>query len=192
MGPIRPISPRVMAKLIDTWQIPDIGPVVVESSDRARYTRITLKRSGVVKLTVPKAVSLDQARRFFDSRLAWIKRHRRDFHSLGEMPVAGWSEARRLLVDRLRELAARHGFQYNKATVKNQRTLWGSCSHRNNINLNVNLLRLPEELRDYVILHELVHTLHKNHSRAFWRELDRFVGDAKNLQRHLRQFRLSA
>ena len=76
--------------------------------------------------------------------------------------------------------------------MKNQRTLWGSCSHRNNINLNVNLLRLPEELRDYVILHELVHTRHKNHSRAFWRDLDRFVGDAKGLQRHLRQFRLDA
>jgi predicted metal-dependent hydrolase len=181
-----------MVRQIDTWQIPDVGPVTVESSDRARYTRITLKRTGEIKLTVPRLVSLDQARQFLDSRLTWIKKNRRDFRGLAEMPVAGWSEARRLLVDRLRELAARHGFQFNKATVKNQRTLWGSCSHRNNINLNVNLLRLPEELRDYVILHELVHTLHKNHSRVFWRELDRFVGDAKRLQRRLRQFRLGA
>jgi hypothetical protein len=181
-----------MLKRIDTWQIPDIGPVAVESSDRARCTRVTLKRDGVIKLTVPHTVPLDQARRFLDSRLAWIKRHRRDFRGLGEMPVSGWTEARRLLIDRLRELAARNGFRYNKATVKNQRTLWGSCSHRNNINLNVNLLRLPEELRDYVILHELVHTRHKNHSRTFWRELDRFVGDAKSLQRDLRQFRLNA
>jgi predicted metal-dependent hydrolase len=181
-----------MVTRIDTWQVPDIGPVVIESSDRARYTRITLKRTGEVKLTLPRAVSLDQARQFLNSRLAWIKRHRRDFRGLGEMPVAGWSEARRLLVDRLRELAARHGFLFNKVMVKNQRTLWGSCSHRDNINLNVNLLRLPDELRDYVILHELVHTRHKNHSRAFWRELDRFVGDAKSLQRDLRQFRLNA
>ncbi|NLH40575.1 MAG: M48 family metallopeptidase [Planctomycetes bacterium] len=181
-----------MLKRIDTWQIPDIGPVAVETSDRARYTRITLKRSGEVKLTIPAMVSLDQARRFFDSRIAWIKRHRRDFRGLAEMPVAGWSEARDLLFDRLRELAARHGYQFNKATVKNQRTLWGSCSHRNNINLNVNLLRLPEELRDYVILHELVHTRHKNHSRAFWHELDGLVGDAKSLQRALRRFRLNA
>jgi predicted metal-dependent hydrolase len=179
-----------MLKRIDTWQIPGIGPVAVESSDRARYTRITLRRDGVVKLTVPKRVPLDLARQFLDSRLAWIKRHRRDFRGLGEMPVAGWTEARRLLIDRLRELAARHGFLYNKATVKNQRTLWGSCSHRNNINLNINLLRLPEELRDYVILHELVHTRHKNHGRAFWLELDRIVGSGKRLQRQLRAFRL--
>lgn len=181
-----------MLKRIDTWHIADIGPVAVESSDRARYTRITLKRTGEVKLTVPRGVSLDQARRFFDSRLAWIQRHRRDCRGLEEMPVAGWAQARRLLFDRLRELAARHGYQFNKATVKNQRTLWGSCSHRNNINLNVNLLRLPEELRDYVILHGLVHTRHKNHSRAFWQELGGLVGDAKGFQRALRRFRLNS
>lgn len=182
----------IMAKRIDTWQIADIGPIAVESSNRARYTRITLKRDGTVKLTVPRLVSLDQARRFLDSRLGWIRRHRRDFRRLEEMPVAPVAQAHRLLVDRLRELAARHGFQYNRVSVKNQRTLWGSCSHRNNINLNINLLRLPEELRDYVILHELVHTRHKNHSRAFWMELDRILGSGKKLQRDLRKFRLNA
>jgi hypothetical protein len=180
-----------MVKLIDTWQVADIGPVAVESSDRARYTRITLKRDGAVKLTVPRLVSLEQARRFLDSRLGWIRRHRRDFRRLQEMPVASGAQARRLLVDRLRELAARHGFQYNRVSVKNQRTLWGSCSSRNNINLNINLLRLPEELRDYVILHELVHTHHKNHSQAFWRALDQLVGSGKRLQRQLRVFRLT-
>ncbi len=179
-----------MAKRIDTWQIADIGPIAVESSDRSRYTRITLSRDGTVRLTVPRMVSLEQARRFLHSRLDWIKRHRQDFRRLAEMPVATWVEARRLLIDRLRELAGRHGFQFNKVTVKNQRTLWGSCSPRNNINLNVNLLRLPDELRDYVILHELVHTRHKNHSRAFWHELDRIVGSGKRLQRQLRAYRL--
>ena len=180
------------AKPIDTWHIADIGPVAVESSHRARYTRITLKRDGTVKLTVPRLVPLDQARRFLDSRLGWIKRHKRDFRRLADMPVASVTEARRLLVDRLRELAARHGFQYNGVSIKNQRTLWGSCSGRNNINLNINLLRLPEELRDYVILHELVHTRHKNHSPAFWRDLDRLVGSGKRFQRQLRAFRLGA
>jgi len=179
-------------KYIDTWQIADLGPVLVESSIRARYTRITLKRDGTVKLTVPKRVSLDHARRFLESRLAWIRRHRRDFRQLEGMPVGSRTEARRLLIGRLRELAEGHGFRYNKVTVKNQRTLWGSCSSRNNINLNINLLRLPGELRDYVILHELVHTRHKNHSREFWRELDRLVGSGKRFQRQLRTFRLGA
>jgi predicted metal-dependent hydrolase len=93
-----------------------------------------------------------------------------------------------MLVERLAELARRHGFAYNRVFVKNQRTLWGSCSSTNNINLNANLVRLPDELRDYVILHELVHTRHRNHSRAFWAALDRLVGDGKGLQRRLRQY----
>ena len=177
-------------KLIDTWQLPNVGPVAVESSSRARYTRITLKRDGTVKLTVPRKVPLEQARQFLHSRLAWIQRHRRNFQQLAKLPVNNSAEARRLLVERLRELADKHGFQYNRVAVKNQRTLWGSCSPRNNINLNVNLLRLPEELRDYVILHELVHTRHKNHGKAFWRELDRLVGSGKKLQRQLRAYRL--
>ena len=90
-----------------------------------------------------------------------------------------------MLLDRLRQLAEAHNFTYNRAFVKNQKTRWGSCSAVNNINLNVNLVRLPEELRDYVILHELVHTRHKNHGKAFWRELDRIVGNGKALQRSL-------
>jgi predicted metal-dependent hydrolase len=180
-----------VVKLIGTWQIEGVGPVAVESSDRARYTRLTLRRDGAVRLTIPRTVSLEQARRFLDSRLGWIQRHRRNFRRLEEMPVVSRAQARRILVSRLEELAARHGFQYNKVSVKNQRTLWGSCSHRNNINLNINLLRLPEELRDYVILHELVHTRHKNHGQAFWRDLDRLVGSGKRLQRQLRAFRLA-
>ena len=89
-------------------------------------------------------------------------------------------------------LARCHGFTYNKVFVKNQRTLWGSCSAANNINLNVSLLGLPDELRDYVILHELVHTRHKNHGRAFWTALNRLVGDGKGLQKRLRRYQPGA
>ena len=178
-----------MTKVIDTWETPGVGCVTVEQSDRARYTRITLKRDGAVKLTVPRGVAIEQARRFLQSRLGWIKRHTRQFRQLDAMPV-GRIEARRMLVARLRELAQAHGFIFNRALVKNQTTLWGSCSARDNINLNINLLRLPADLRDYVILHELVHTRHKNHSNAFWRELDRLVGNARQFQRSLRAYRL--
>lgn len=180
-----------MVKLIDTWEIAGIGYVTVVASDRARYVRITLKRDGAVTLTMPARLPLAQGRQFLESRLAWIKRHRRQFRQLGELPVAGRTEARRILTGRVHDLARAHGFAFNKVFIKSQRTLWGSCSNRNNINLNVNLLRLPEILRDYVILHELVHTRHKNHSKAFWQDLNRIVGDGKGLHRQLRSYRLA-
>ena len=177
--------------VIDNWEVAGVGSVAVVASDRARYARITLKRDGSITLTVPRRVSLRQARTFLESRIPWIRRHRQRFREIEKLPAIDRAEARRILTNRVAELARAHGFEYNKVFVKNQRTLWGSCSARNNINLNVNLLRLPEELRDYVILHELVHTRHKNHSRAFWNEMNRILGDGKHLQRKLRRYRLS-
>jgi hypothetical protein len=179
-----------MVKLIDNWEIAEVGSVSVVSSDRARYTRITLKRDGSITLTVPQCVSLRQAKRFLESRIAWITRHQRGRRAFEQVPAVSRIEARRLLAERVRELARVHGFVYNKVFVKNQRTLWGSCSTKNNINLNINLLRLPEDLRDYVILHELLHTRHRNHSKAFWADMDCLVGDGKKFQKRLRKYRL--
>jgi hypothetical protein len=73
--------------------------------------------------------------------------------------------------------------------VKNQKTRWGSCSEKNNINLNANLVLLPDELIDYAILHELVHTRVKKHSKRFWDELDKLVGNAKKLDQKLKKHR---
>ncbi len=82
-----------------------------------------------------------------------------------------------------------HGFSFRRIAVRNQKTRWGSCSTLNNINVNINRIKLPDHLRDYVILHELVHTIHKNHSKAFWNKLDEVVGGkAKELRREMRQF----
>ena len=70
--------------------------------------------------------------------------------------------------------------------MRNSKTRWGSCSYENNINLNLHLMRLPNHLIDYVILHELVHTKIKNHSKDFWNLLDVVTGNAKNLDRELK------
>jgi len=99
-------------------------------------------------------------------------------------------KARKHLVERLDELCKRNGFKYNRVFVKNQKTRWGSCSDKNNINLNVNLVQLPDELVDYIILHELVHTRIKDHSHRFWEALSKFVEDPKSLDRQLRDYTL--
>ena len=98
--------------------------------------------------------------------------------------------ARKHLIDRLNYLSKKHGFNYNRVFIKNQKTRWGSCSAKNNINLNISLVRLPEELIDYTILHELVHTRVKNHSRRFWDQMDKLLGDAKKLDRKLSEYSL--
>lgn len=177
-----------MNKVVQTWEVSDIGSVEVAVSDRARRVRITVDRNGAVRLVLPKGVSMRQGREFIDSSRAWIRKHLRVVDIQKSEPRLDRAQARSLLLNRLRQLARAHNFSYNKAFVKNQKTRWGSCSAMNNINLNVNLVRLPEALRDYVIVHELVHTRHKNHGKMFWRELNQIVGDAKALQRALRAY----
>ena len=84
---------------------------------------------------------------------------------------------------RLAELAARYGFIYNKVTIKHNSSNWGSCSTRNNINLNLNIVRLPNVLQDYVLLHELCHLRHHDHGHAFHLLLEHVLTD--NLMKYL-------
>lgn len=76
-------------------------------------------------------------------------------------------KARKEIPPRVAELASRHGFVYNRLALKNNVSNWGSCSHKNNINLNIRLTVLPSALRDYVILHELCHLRHHDHGESF-------------------------
>lgn len=78
------------------------------------------------------------------------------------------AQAKAYLPQRLRELATRHGFQYEKLRIKNQKTRWGSCSAKRNINLNLRLMMAPDEAIDYILIHELCHLRELNHNRAFW------------------------
>ena len=99
-------------------------------------------------------------------------------------------EAREYLPSRVKELAAMHGFSYQSVSVKNARTRWGSCSSRNNLNFSLHLMRLPPHLTDYIILHELTHTVHKNHSSNFWEHLHKVSGNAKSLDNEMNNYRI--
>ena len=84
---------------------------------------------------------------------------------------------------RLAELASRYGFVYNRVAIKHNSTNWGSCSTKNNINLNLNIVRLPSVLRDYILLHELCHLRHHDHGEGFHLLLEHVLTD--NLMRLL-------
>ena len=86
-------------------------------------------------------------------------------------------QARKVLPQRLAELAAKYGFVYNRVAIKHNATNWGSCSTRNNINLNLNIVRLPQVLQDYVLLHELCHLRHHDHGHAFHLLLEHVLTD---------------
>lgn len=99
------------------------------------------------------------------------------------------SEARRILPDKLRKLSERHALKYGNCSVRNTHSRWGSCSGKGNISLSIYLVLLPEELIDYVLLHELCHTIEMNHSGRFWALLDKLCGcSAKLLRNELKKY----
>ena len=93
--------------------------------------------------------------------------------------------ARAVLPPKLAEFAARYELKYSKVQVRGQRSVWGSYSSTGTLSLNYKLLFLPADLVDYVLLHELAHTLHLDHSPQFWRQLEQFHPDALVLDRRL-------
>lgn len=98
-------------------------------------------------------------------------------------------EAATILPQRVAHLATQHGFTYSKLTIRKAKTRWGSCSVKNSINLSYYLILLPDHLIDYVILHELCHTLEKNHGPKFWELLQKHCGGkAKELSAELKKY----
>ena len=181
-----------------TIEMDGIGRVLLERSKRARRLNISVKPFTGARVAVPYGLSFESAEKMALSKARWIKRHldkvketeKRQVAISNDLSEIDRAEARKKLTHRLNELSRRYGFTYNRVFIRNQKTRWGSCSAKNNISLNRKLLRLPEELIDYVILHELVHTREKNHSKSFWAELNKFVGDTGELKSRLKEYRL--
>jgi predicted metal-dependent hydrolase len=99
-------------------------------------------------------------------------------------------EAKRVLPLKVNQFCRQYGFRVNQVFIKNLKSRWGSCSSVNNINLNLHLMRLPDHLADYVVLHELCHTVEKNHGPGFWRLLDSVCGQrARHLAKEMKQYR---
>jgi predicted metal-dependent hydrolase len=98
-------------------------------------------------------------------------------------------EAKRFLPERVEALASKFRITYAQLFLKNLKSRWGSCSSVNNINLNIQLMRLPDHLIDYVILHELAHTVHKNHGPQFWQTLQNLSGNARLYAKEMKHYR---
>ena len=98
-----------------------------------------------------------------------------------------YKKFKEVAVPRLFYFAEKHNLQVNQVRIKEQRTLWGSCSSRNNINLNFLLIMAPLKVIDYVIIHELVHTTHKNHSANFWSAVEEIMPNYKEAKHWLKE-----
>ena len=177
-----------------TINIDGIGPVLFEKSRRAKHLIIYVRILKGTRVAVPTRTSSKRALEFVYLKKEWIQKHltkskqneKQKKALIDHFQAINKENARKRLIDRIYYIAKEHRFTFNKVSIREQRTRWGSCSYKNNISLNLKLILLSEELIDYVILHELVHTRIHNHSKRYWAELDRYTGNGKALVKKLR------
>lgn len=164
---------------------PEIGEVTFRKSVRSRSIGIRVHPLKGVSVSVPYIVPYAVAHAFFQSRRGWVLETmvlQKEKYKDVVMPTPSEIEvlrkrAKAELPPRLSELASRYGFVYNRVAIKHNASNWGSCSAKSNINLNLNVVRLPKVLQDYVLLHELCHLRHQNHGHAFHLLLEHVLTD---------------
>lgn len=145
---------------------------------------IQITPAGEVIVRCPNRMRVEEVRKFVESKREWIEKHlskwetvqaqppitREELHELGD-------RALRVIPERVAHFAPKVGVTYGGITIRNQRTRWGSCSSKGNLNFNCLLMLVPEQVLDYVVVHELCHRKHMNHSPQFWAEVKRVMPD---------------
>lgn len=168
---------------------PQIGEVLLKKSTRCRRISIRVHPVKGVTLSMPYRVPYAVGILFLKAKRQWVldtvarqRERQKDVQTVSPQEIEGLRRrAKAELPPRLATLAARYGFTFERVAIKHNSTNWGSCSTKNNINLNLNIMRLPYVLQDYILLHELCHLRHHDHGQAFHLLLEHVLTD--NLMR---------
>ncbi len=148
----------------------------VRISEKAKRLRIAVYCNGNVLVTRPAFVTNSVVKNIVDRKSGWIRNKLAFFNSLSSRRrintqieyIQLKDEALDFVKKKIEELNSVYGFSFNKIAIKNQKTRWGSCSKRGNLNFNYRIIHLPEYLIDYIIVHEICHLKEFNHSKRFW------------------------
>lgn len=165
---------------------------------RRKTIAIQIDRNGQVILRTPYGITKRQAEKFLDEKKDWILKNIRQVENRKtdqimiseEQRREGIERAKRIFSERTAYFALRMGVDYGWITIREQKTRWGSCSSKGNLNFNWKLVLLAPELLDYVVVHELAHRREMNHSKNFWRIVEAELTDYRERRRRLKECRI--
>ena len=172
---------------------PGFGEVIVRHNSLSRGIRVSVSTSGRLTVSAPSWTRERTIRKFLEEKREMIRE---------KLPVKDPAtqrardakkkilakKAKEYLPYRLEFLAKKYGYKYEKCRLGHANTRWGSCSSNRTISLNIGLMKVPEVLRDYVIIHELAHLNHMDHSEEFWREVGEHDPKYREHRRKLKRF----
>ncbi len=154
----------------------------------SRYLRIRIQPGGEVVVTVPKNVNSSVVEKFLQDKNNWIQKKVKLMEQypkitkvvLSRKEIAALKiKALTFIEERLTHFNVKYGYKWNAITIRQQKTRWGSCSRKGNLNFNYKIALLPEHLADYIVVHELCHLGEFNHSKSFWNLVSRTIPDYK-------------
>jgi len=172
----------------------------LRKSKRVKNIKIEIKKSGEVFLIIPKLVPNFLAESFFKKKSSWVIKKlgvvgggeattnsKRKMPSLSQKDFLKYKNDAEILIRERVEFFAKQGdFAYGKITIKNNKTNWGSCSSKGNLNFNYRLIFLKPKERDYIVVHELCHLKEMNHSKKFWAEVEKKIPNYKELRKNIK------
>ena len=154
---------------------------------------ILIKPSGEVEVRCPNRCAKRDVDAFVASKENWIRKHLQTIAArpqpavlAGEALQSLASQAAAVLPKKVRQFADAIGVTYGRITIRSQKTRWGSCSAKGNLNFNCLLMLAPPEVQDYVVIHELCHRKELNHSAAFWAEVETYCPDYRTHRKWLK------
>lgn len=164
---------------------------------RSKCIRLSIRPTGQVIVTKPYFVSNWIVERFIIEKSSWIleklelvkkssvkiEKDRNDYINNKEY-------ARKIIKNKVELFSKTIGVKYNRISIKNGRTTWGSCSRKRNLNFSYKLINLPASIADYVIVHELCHLIEMNHSKRFWSLVEKYIPDYKDRRKELKKTKL--
>lgn len=176
----------------------------IHKSNRARNLRLTVNCDASVVVTVPRYFfGMYRVENFLQAKANWVLNKIDYFKKFGNRVRVGErrlgqggrreykkyrEQARALVVRKIAELNQTGEFVFNRIAIKNHRSRWGSCSKKKNLNFNYRIVFLPDNLVEYIVVHELCHLKEMNHSRRFWDLVGKFVPDYRQKRSILKQF----
>ena len=173
--------------------------VMVIRSNR-KTVSIEIKPDMTVTVRAPRSVSERQLERILQEKDNWIQKHieqmkmknagagEQDINPLTDEDIRRLAnDAKMYIPERVEYYAGIIGVSYGRITIRNQKTRWGSCSAKGNLNLNCLLMLTPEDVQDYVVVHELCHRKQMNHSKQFWEEVEKVLPDYRERRMWLKE-----